>query len=157
MNMALATVDRTSGGVTVSLGGAEVIVPETVTSARPALASYAGRQVAVGLRSEDMEDGAIARDGAKARLTTRVSLTEALGSEIVVHFPVDAPRVVTEDTKALEEDAGTGDVPIAHVGNTWVASFSPRSRVRPGDEVQIALDADRLHFFDPETGLAIRD
>jgi multiple sugar transport system ATP-binding protein len=157
MNMALATVDRTSGGVTVSMGGAEVVVPETVTSARPALASYAGRQVAIGLRSEDMEDASIARGEVRATLTTTVSLTEALGSEIVVHFPVDAPRVVTEDTKALEEDAGTEDAPTVHAGNTWVASFSPRSRVRPGDQVQIALDPERLHYFDPETGLAIRD
>ena len=65
--------------------------------------------------------------------------------------------MVTEDTKALEEDAGTEDVPTAHAGNIWVASFTPRSRVRPGDEVQIAIDAERLHYFDPDTGLAIRD
>ena len=105
-----------------------------------------------------MEDAALARDAAsRARLTTTVSLTEALGSEIVVHFPVDAPRVVTEDTRALEEDAGTEDVPTSLTGNTWVASFSPRSRVRPGDSVEIAIDQERLHFFDPATGLAIRD
>jgi multiple sugar transport system ATP-binding protein len=113
--------------------------------------------VAVGLRSEDMEDASLARDATKPRLTTSVSLTEALGSEIVVHFPVDAPRVVTEDTKALEEDAGIEDVPVAHTANIWVASFSPRSRMRPGDQVEIAIDAERLHFFDPETGLAIRN
>ena len=158
MNMALARVDRTDAGVTVSFGGATIQVPESVAAARPALASYAGRDVAVGIRSEDMEDAALARDaGSKARLTTSVALTEALGSEIVVHFPVDAPRVVTEDTKALEQDAGVDDVPVAHDGNIWVASFSPRSRVRPRDQVEIAIDQERLHFFDPETGLAIRD
>ncbi len=158
MNMALGRVDRTDAGVTVSFGGATIQVPESVAAARPALASYAGRDVAVGIRSEDMEDAALARDaGSKARLTTSVALTEALGSEIVVHFPVDAPRVVTEDTKALEQDAGIDDVPVAHDGNIWVASFSPRSRVRPRDQVEIAIDQERLHFFDPETGLAIRD
>ncbi|WP_107766303.1 ABC transporter ATP-binding protein [Nocardioides terrigena] len=158
MNMAIGRVDRTDAGVTVTFGGATIQVPDSVTAARPALASYAGRDVAVGIRSEDMEDAALARDaGSKARLTTSVALTEALGSEIVVHFPVDAPRVVTEDTKALEEDAGVDDVPVAHDGNIWVASFSPRSRVRPRDQVEIAIDQERLHFFDPETGLAIRD
>ena len=158
MNMAVARVDRSDSGVSVSFGGATVQVPDSVASARPALASYAGRDVAVGIRSEDMEDASLARDAAsRARLTTSVSLTEALGSEIVVHFPIQAPRVVTEDTLALEEDAGTVDVPVALAGNTWVASFSPRSRVRPGDQVEIAIDQERLHFFDPETGLAIRD
>jgi multiple sugar transport system ATP-binding protein len=157
MNMALGRLERTDGGITVSLGGATVQVPASVASARPALASYAGREVAVGIRSEDMEDASLARDAAsRARLTTSVALTEALGSEIVVHFPVDAPRVVTEDTKALEEDAHVDDVPVAHAGNMWVASFSPRSRVRHGDQVEIAIDQERLHFFDPETGLAIR-
>ncbi|KRF00843.1 ABC transporter ATP-binding protein [Nocardioides sp. Soil777] len=158
MNMAIGRVDRTDAGVTVSFGGATIQVPDSVTAARPALASYAGRDVAVGIRSEDMEDASLARDAdSKARLTTSVALTEALGSEIVVHFPVDAPRVVTEDTKALEQDAGVDDVPVAHDGNIWVASFSPRSRVRPRDQVEIAIDQERLHFFDPETGLAIRD
>jgi multiple sugar transport system ATP-binding protein len=158
MNLALARVERTGTGVSVSFSGSTIEVPAEVSSARPALASYAGRDVAVGVRSEDMEDATLARGAAPdgARLTTSVSLTEALGSEIVVHFPVEAPRVVTEDTRALEEDAGTGDVPVAHHGNTWVASFSPRSRVRPGDQVEIAVDAERLHFFDAETGLAIR-
>jgi multiple sugar transport system ATP-binding protein len=157
MNMALGRLERTDGGITVSLGGATVQVPASVASARPALGSYAGREVAVGIRSEDMEDASLARDAAsRARLTTSVALTEALGSEIVVHFPVDAPRVVTEDTKALEEDAHVDDVPVAHAGNMWVASFSPRSRVRHGDQVEIAIDQERLHFFDPETGLAIR-
>ena len=158
MNMALGRLERTDGGITVSLGGATVQVPDSVASARPALASYAGREVAVGIRSEDMEDASLARDASsRARLTTSVALTEALGSEIVVHFPVDAPRVVTEDTKALEEDAHIDDAPVSHVGNVWVASFSPRSRVRHGDQVEIAIDQERLHFFDPETGLAIRD
>ncbi|PUA82947.1 ABC transporter ATP-binding protein [Nocardioides currus] len=157
MNMAVGRVGRSGSGVTVGFGGATVQVPESVASERPALASYDGRDVAVGVRSEDMEDASLSRDPGRPRLTTTVSLTEALGSEIVVHFPVEAARVVTEDTRALEEDAGTEDVPATHAGNTWVASFSPRSRVRPGDTVEIAIDPERLHFFDTETGLAIRD
>jgi multiple sugar transport system ATP-binding protein len=159
MNMATARVERRGSALQLKLGGAVFDLPATTAAERPALQNYVGRELAVGVRSEDMEDASLARANvaADARLRTTVSLTEALGSEIVVHFPVDAPRVVTEDTKALEEDAHIDDVPIAHQGNTWVASFSPRSRVRPGDEVEIALDAERLHFFDPKSGLAIRD
>ena len=56
MNMAVGRVERTDIGVSVSLGGVSMQVPDSVSSARPALASYAGRDVAVGIRSEDMED-----------------------------------------------------------------------------------------------------
>jgi multiple sugar transport system ATP-binding protein len=73
----------------------------------------------------------------------------------VVHFEIDAPRVVTEDTKALEQDAHTEDVPT-HAGTRFVAAFAPRSRVRIGDEVEVVVDTERMHFFDPDTGAAIR-
>jgi multiple sugar transport system ATP-binding protein len=28
--------------------------------------------------------------------------------------------------------------------------------VRPGDEVEVVVDRERMHFFDPDTGQAIR-
>ena len=157
MNMALARIDRGAAGHQLTLGSAVLPLPESVLSERPALARYVGRDVAVGIRAEDMEDAALARDiSPESRMRGKVTLTEALGSEIVVHFGVDAPKVVTSDTKELEKDAHTADVPVAHHGNTFVASFAPRSRVRPGDEIEIVVDRERLHFFDPETSLTIR-
>ena len=110
----------------------------------------------MGVRSEDMEDARVARSAPDdARLRAKVDLTEALGSEIVVHFSVDAPRVVTADTKELMKDAQTHDLPSAQNGTPFVASFAPRSRVRPGDEIEVVVDRERMHFFDPETGDAI--
>jgi multiple sugar transport system ATP-binding protein len=38
-----------------------------------------------------------------------------------------------------------------------VGRFSPRSQVKEGDTVEIAVDTSSLHFFDPETGLGIYD
>jgi multiple sugar transport system ATP-binding protein len=117
-----------------------------------------GREVAIGIRSEDMEDARIAREAPpEARLRATVDLTEALGSEIVVHFQVDAPKVITQDTKELMNDAQTADVPSAKSGTPFVASFAPRSRVRPGDQIEVVIDRERMHFFDPETGNTIRD
>jgi multiple sugar transport system ATP-binding protein len=115
------------------------------------------RDVAVGIRSEDMEDARLVRDApAGTRLRATVGQVEALGAQIVVHFEVDAPKVVTEDTKALDKDAHTEDVPVAHTGTRFVAAFAPRSRVRIGDEVEVVVDTERMHFFDPDTGVAIR-
>jgi multiple sugar transport system ATP-binding protein len=158
MNMATGRLHRTDRGFELTLGSAVLPLPDSVLSERPALAGYAGRNVGVGIRAEDMEDAALSRDTRpEARVRARVTLTEALGSEIVVHFNVDAPKLVTADTKELEKDAHAEDVPaVAHQGNVFVASFTPRSRVRPGDDIEIVVDLERLHFFDPDTGLAIR-
>ena len=78
-------------------------------------------------------------------------LTEALGSQIIVHFTFPGRPVVTEDTKLLAKETGGGgaDRARAPTGVKWVASFAPRSRVKMGDEIEIAVDVERAHFFDP--------
>ena len=156
MNMALGRIERQGDDLSIRLGSALIRLHPAVVKERPALASYEGRNVAAGIRSEDMEDARLVRDApAGSRLRAVVTLTEALGSHIIVHFDVDAPRVVTEDTKLLEKDAHTEDVPH-HEGTRFVASFAPRSRVRAGDAVEVVVDTERMHFFDPEAGTAIR-
>jgi ABC-type sugar transport system ATPase subunit len=103
------------------------------------------------------KDARLVRDApADTRLRATVSQVEALGARIVVHFEIDAPKVVTEDTKALEKDAHAEDVPTHVQGTKFVAAFAPRSRVRIGDEVEVVVDTERMHFFDPDTGNAIR-
>jgi multiple sugar transport system ATP-binding protein len=140
----------------VKLGSTLLTLDPAVPAARPALAGYAGRDIAVGIRSEDMEDARLVRGAPEdTRLRATVQLVEALGSQVVVHFEVNAPKVVTEDTKLLEKDAGTTDVPH-HEATKFVASFAPRSRVRLGDEIEVVVDTERMHFFDPDIGLAIR-
>jgi multiple sugar transport system ATP-binding protein len=162
MNMAVGKVVRPDGNgdLAVRLGSATVRLHPAVPGQRPGLAAYVARDVAVGIRSEDMEDARLVRDApADTRLKAEVSLVEALGAQIVVHFEVDAPKVVTEDTKLLEKDAHTDEAP-AHEeiqGTRFVASFAPRSRVHAGDQIEVVVDTERMHFFDPETGAAIRE
>jgi multiple sugar transport system ATP-binding protein len=157
MNMAVGKVVREGQELAVRLGSATIRLHPAVAQDRPGLAAYVARDVAVGIRSEDMEDARLVRDApADTRLRATVSQVEALGAQIVVHFDIDAPKVVTEDTKALEKDAHTEDVPVAHTGTKFVAAFAPRSRVRIGDEVEVVVDTERMHFFDPGSGAAIR-
>ena len=70
-----------------------------------------------------------------------------------------APPVQTEHAKELEEDAGMADLTggaIEIAGSKFVASFSPRSRVRPGEAIEVGVDTTRLYVFDLDTGLSIR-
>jgi multiple sugar transport system ATP-binding protein len=157
MNMAVGKIVREGDDLAVRLGSATIRLHPAVAQQRPALASYVARDVAVGIRSEDMEDARLVREAPPdTRLRATVSLVEALGAQIVVHFEVDAPKVVTADTKALEKDAHAEDVPTHVEGTRFVAAFAPRSRVRVGDQVEVVVDTERMHFFDPDTGNAIR-
>jgi len=95
-------------------------------------------------------------DGAK--LTSSAELVEAMGSDVLVHFSVEASQVVTEDTKELARDAGTdvlGGLDAPHT--VLVGRFSPRTNVKVGNPVTVHVDTGRLHFFDMETGAAIWD
>ena len=160
MNLAMAKVTGGAAGpLQLELGGSTVVLPDTVLSARPGLRGYGGKDVAVGVRSEDMEDASLTTAPPERRIKGNVVLTEALGSQIIVHFSFPGRPVVTEDTKLLAKEAGGGEeIHLAGVeGVKWVASFAPRSRVKMGDAIEIAVDIERAHFFDPETSLAIRD
>ena len=77
------------------------------------------------------------------------TLREALGAETLVHFGLDAPAVQSGDPDALDE---LGDEAMARC----TARFSPETRARVGDRVEITLNAEKLHFFDKSTHLAIR-
>ena len=108
------------------------------------------RGVIVGIRPEDFEDATLAPEVPESQhLTVRVTLIEALGSELMVHFRVDAPTVDSGDPDAVDEREG------ADVANA-VGRFGPRSPVRMGDTIQVAVSSENMHFFDAETRLALR-
>ncbi len=159
MNLGMGTVITLGDGLGLKFGKATLALHPAVVEDHPALKNWVNRDIAVGVRSEDMEDANLVRGGAPENSTVEatVSLTEALGSEIVVHFDLDVPKVVTEDTKALAHESGADDTGLHTDATRFVASFAPRSRVRIGDSIRVVVDTERLHFFDPANGIAVRD
>jgi multiple sugar transport system ATP-binding protein len=163
MNMLEATLVRSNGGLAVEAGGQRLSVDQELISAQPALKSYEGKKVVLGIRPEDLEDAAVAKDvPADRRLHGKVELIEALGSEIMAHFTIDAPPALTEDVKELAQDVGDERaVREAAEGSkqhtTMVGRFDARAEVKEGEIAEVAVDTRGLHFFDPETGLGIYD
>ena len=159
MNMVEASLERDGDGVEVVFGDIRLRVADELLRERPALASFEGRQVILGIRPEGMEDAAIASDApADRRIRTTVDLREALGSEVFVHFAVDAPPVLTEDTKELARDAGVTDRlhrAATARSSSFVARLDPRTGAEKREQLELAIDTTRLYFFDPETGLGI--
>ena len=157
MNMLEAEVEKADGGIAVKLGDQRLPVGEELLAARPALAGLAGRRVILGIRPEHLEDAAVAGAGQGQRLRGTTELTEALGSEIMVHFSIEARPAVTDEVRELAEDAGAGTPAATEDHATLVGRFNARSRVRPGEAIEVAVDTRSLHFFDAETGLGIYD
>jgi multiple sugar transport system ATP-binding protein len=137
----------------VRLGSQDIALPAEVHKVRPAVASYAGRSVIVGLRPEDLP----AADGPTAPgsgLHAEVVLVEALGSELLVHFSIDAERVHVDAAQDTEGDElkNPGELVVRGQG---VARVQPRLSVKTGDRAEFVVHAERMHFFDRDTQLAI--
>ena len=161
MNMIEATVARQNGGYVARAGSQTIALDQEALAAHPALPSYEGQEVILGIRPENLEDATLASDTPPdRRLRGTVGLKEALGSEIIVHFVIDASPAVTEHVRELAQD--TDAVAVRQLKEesaetTMVGRFGARSRVREGEEAEVAVDTRSLHFFDPETGLGIYD
>jgi multiple sugar transport system ATP-binding protein len=155
MNLYHARLGETTvDGATLRLGSLELQVPAGVFGAAPALARYAGRELIVGIRPEDMEDAALVPGHpAEQTITAHVYLAEALGSDFIVHFNIDAPVAEVIDPDTVSDISKTLDAGKS----ACVARFANRSEVRTGAAVAVAVDCNRLLFFDAQSGLAIDD
>ena len=138
----------TESARSVKLGSQEVPLPDAVRVKRPALASYANKEVVAGMRPEHLPAAKPGDTG--STLVGDVDLIEALGSELVVHFTIDAHRVIAEG--AVEKDEAE-----AVTAGEGVARIEAKNPVKPGDKLTFAVDIEEMQFFDPQTGLAIRD
>ncbi len=161
MNMFEVTLAQEDGGLVADGGGQRLALGEEAIRTHPALKKYVGREIVLGIRPEDLEDASLTTDTpANQRLRGKVLLTEALGSEVMAHFTIPVKPARTEEVRELAEDIGDeraldelaeGGITEAEV----VGRFNARTRIKPGDDIEVAVDTRGLHFFDPQTGLGI--
>jgi multiple sugar transport system ATP-binding protein len=159
MNLFRATLDRGTDGPCLALLEQQIRLPVAFLDARPNLASWLGREIAVGIRPEYLQDG---RDAGAdlPRLTADVRLVETLGPERQVHVFLEALPVLTDEVLEAVADGDTelalepDDNPGTGTARA-IARFAPDAPVREGDRHELALVPEKLRFFDPATGLAV--
>jgi multiple sugar transport system ATP-binding protein len=135
------------GARSLKLGSQDIPVPDAVRLKRPGLAAFANKEVVIGMRPEHLP---AARPGdTGSTLVGDVDLIEALGSELVVHFTIDAHRVIAEGAVEKDEAEALGS-------GEGVARVDAKNPVKVGDRMTFAIDIEDMQFFDPKTGLAIR-
>ena len=153
MNLARATIEAGEGGLVARLGSSTIPIPDEVSRDR-GLEVWLGRDVILGIRPEDLVGPVESRDEG-VMLEAKIDRVEALGSDLLCFFTVDAPPATSE---AIAEATGGGLEEVALItreGTPFCATFEPRSGIQKGNTVDVSVDVRRLHFFDPETEDAI--
>jgi multiple sugar transport system ATP-binding protein len=125
MNFLDVGINEVSGQIVAETQGFRLTVPPAKAAA---LRAYKGQQVAFGVRPEDVHL-ATGADPAHHSFDATVEVVEPLGSEILL-------------------DVRAGEHPI-------VARVDPGTRVKVHETVRLALDPERLHFFDFESEAAL--
>jgi multiple sugar transport system ATP-binding protein len=153
MNLLRGRLAQGDAGPSVVLGELTLPLPASVLERRPRLADHLGRDLIVGIRPEDIEDAALVPAANGSSLDVRVTLAEALGAEVIAHFPI-AARPARADSLVA---ARAADAPLleADGGAVLTARLGPRSRARSGEPLRVAVDVERLYFFDPESEAAL--
>jgi multiple sugar transport system ATP-binding protein len=160
MNLLQGELAVTGDGATVRMGDETLPLSTAFLDRRPAVRAFDGRAVVVGIRPEILHDATLDRAPDGPRIRAEVELREALGAELLIHACVEARNAVTDEQRSLAEGEQTV---VEHLEQqaregrgAVVARLEPTSRARVGDVLDLVVDIDRLHLFDPETGLAIR-
>jgi multiple sugar transport system ATP-binding protein len=125
MNFAPVRVSGSDGSQWVENEGLRIKVPAEIAGR---LGRYAGQEVTLGIRPEDLHL-ASAADPKELGFDAAVEVVEKLGSEILLDMAVGP--------------------------HTMVASIDPGIRVNVHDRLRLALNPERLHFFDTRSEAVI--
>jgi multiple sugar transport system ATP-binding protein len=156
MNFSYATITGEGDNVYASFAGEKVEIARSRLSERPALADYTGKEIVLGMRPESFEileaaSSDVVTEGRTISVETQI--VEQLGSEAFVHFSKPFAPVMTKDLREAME--GVEDE-ISSTETKFTARVHPDFAPKPLSNAKLVLDTTKLHFFDKETGEAIR-
>ncbi|HEY5160937.1 MAG TPA: ATP-binding cassette domain-containing protein, partial [Gaiellaceae bacterium] len=162
MNIIRSRLSAEGGSIFAELGPTKLQLPPSFLKERRQLEQYVGRELILGIRPEDIEDAALAPtvDG-EASLDVEVALAEPMGSEVIIHFPVDAEPVAgTPSAVAATDSKDRQELAQLIAENktsstAMVARLNSRTTARTGKPARLAVDVNRLYFFDPDSEAAI--
>jgi multiple sugar transport system ATP-binding protein len=155
MNIAEGTITRDNGSTAVKIGSQSMTIPDSLIDEFPKISEYNGRQVAVGMRPEHFDRGN--RDGT-CTLNAAVELVEALGSDVLLHFAMDAKPIISDDMREAVDDPDAFaelERKAEKGGVTFTARIEPKDVPKTGDTVELGFRPEEFHFFDLDSGRAL--
>jgi multiple sugar transport system ATP-binding protein len=161
MNIVEAHLARERSQLVCRVGEHVLEVPDEVVAGRPELTAYVGRTIGLGMRPENLGDGASARNlNERRRLAGRAVTTELLGSELLAHVEISAVPVLTEEVIEVASDVdhtlleNLKSEARKH-RSVIVARFDAASHIHVDQPIDLVVDTRKLYFFDLETEHAI--
>jgi multiple sugar transport system ATP-binding protein len=154
MNLLAATVASQNGTVNVMLGRQQVPLSDEAMRRFPGVRGREGREVVLGVRADNLHRADLRPD--LPAINAGLELIEALGSQSIAYFRVDA-MVIGVDDDLLEEQELDGEGVTAARPNL-VAAMPAEEAVglRAGEQIPLAIDTKHIHLFDAETGAPLR-
>jgi len=160
MNIGRAKVDKQDDSLYVQIDDqSRIRLTDKALARYPRVVDYVGKEVAAGMRPEHFTraDGSAQQDSIMKQ--RKVALVELLGSEVLVHFTTGAGAILSEDVReAMDDEEAFAELEQAAAEGTqeFVARLEPHEAPKTGTEVDLAFNTDHMHFFDIETGQALR-
>ena len=151
MNFVYANIDVSKKETKITFGDTDIVSSHAPKS----LADFNGQEIVLGIRPEAFEDSVYANDKEfTEQMNINVSLLEQLGSDTYIHFYKD---ILPVQTKAIEEILADEGEDISALGTEtkFIARINPNATIEEGQSINLAIDPSKLHYFDPDTGLAI--
>jgi multiple sugar transport system ATP-binding protein len=156
MNFVYGKVEGDGDNVYISFAGDRLKIDPNTAAARKSLSNYKGKEVVIGIRPEAFEVvAAMPNADPEQTMNIKVGLVEQLGSEAYVHFLKPSPPVITPDIRELLADQGTDPATLGDE-TKFTARVDPDFAPRNGEDAKLVVETSKLHFFDKETGEAIR-
>jgi multiple sugar transport system ATP-binding protein len=159
MNLFKAQLEADDGGLHWVVGGRRGPVPAVIAASHRHLADYVGRAVAIGIRPEHLS--LLEAGGSAPGIDGTITLVENLGVAQLAHIEIEAEPVLTEDV--LEIAADTDAALVQNLEQEAAArrvALVIRAEAKPilesGRPARLGMQAEHVHFFDVETGIAIR-
>ena len=150
MNFVYATVSQSGKAFKIKIGDIDI----KTTTAPKTLAEFKDKEIVLGIRPEAFEDSVYAGKEYTEDFPVEISLLEQLGSDSYIHFYKDIKPVQTEAIEEILADEGE-DISVLGTETKFIARINPNATVKEGKNIKLKIDPSKLHFFDPESGLAI--
>ena len=154
MNLLAATVASQNGTVNVTLGRQHVPLSDEAMRRFPGVRGREGRSVVLGVRADDLHRADRRPD--LPSISAGLELIEALGSQSIAYFRVDAMVIGVDDDLLEEQELDAEGVTAARPNLVAAMPAEEAIGLRAGEQVPLAIDTKHIHLFDAETGAPLR-